>query len=86
MIANRLWTEGDDDQFQGGTILDDTATGAICVKNHISLGAGETIMTKTHFEEWSWDLTCAEIKHIHSEHGMSTAFDFQVDCAKKHKP
>ena len=42
-------------------------------------------MAKTCFEEWLWDLACAEIKHIHKNNGVFTADVFQVDCTEKHQ-
>ena len=47
--------EGVNNHFHSRTILNDAATGAIWVENQVSLGAGETIMAKTCFEEWLWD-------------------------------
>ena len=77
--------EGENNWFYGGTIFTVTATGAIWVENQISLGAGETIMAKTYFEEWLWDLACAGIKHIHSNNGVFTADDFQTDSTEKYQ-
>ena len=45
-----------------------------------SLGAGETIMSKMHFEEWLWEMAAAEISHLHSDNGIFTADMFCDDC------
>ena len=42
-------------------------------------------MTKTCFEEQLWDLACEEIKHIHSDNGVFTAYVFNDDCIEKHQ-
>ena len=76
MIANRLWTRSDHNHFHGGTILNDAATSAIWVENQVSLGAGEAIMAKTHFEEWLWDLAGRAILHIHSINGTLLLMSF----------
>ena len=55
------------------------------LKNQGSLGAGETIMANICFKKWLWDLTCAEIKHIHSNIGIFSADVFQSYCTKKHQ-
>ena len=41
--------DGDNSQFHGETIFNNAATGAIWVKNQVSLGAGKIILVKTHF-------------------------------------
>ena len=55
------------------------------VKNEVFLGAGETVMAETCFEEWHWDLACAEIKHIHSDIGVLAVNVFYADSVNKHK-
>ena len=46
--------EASDRRFQGGTIYNDAASGLIWVENQISLGANETVMGKSQFEQWLW--------------------------------
>ena len=75
--------EGNHNRFYGWTILNDAATGAIWVKNQVSLGAGEIIMAKTCFKEWLGDLACAEIKH-HSNNGVFAPDVFHADSIEKH--
>ena len=77
--------EGNQNHFYGGTIFSDAATRTIWVENQVSVGAGETNMAKTCFEEWLWVLACTEIKHIHSNSGVFTADVFQADCTEKHQ-
>ncbi len=48
--------ESADRHFQGGTIYNDAASGLIWVENQVSLGANETVMGKSHFEQWLWDI------------------------------
>ncbi len=43
--------EDDHNKFHGGTIFQDNATGIIWVECQVSLGAGETVMSKVRFEE-----------------------------------
>ena len=47
--------ESQDRRFQGGTIYNDAASGLIWVENQVSLGANETVMGKTRFEQRLWD-------------------------------
>ena len=42
--------EGDNNRFHGGIILNVATTDVIWVENQVFLGAGETIIAKTHFE------------------------------------
>ena len=42
--------EHERNKFHGGTIFRDAASNVIHVKNQVSLGAGETIMSKEIFE------------------------------------
>ena len=42
-------------------------------------------MAKTRFEEWLWDLACAEIKHIYSDNDVFIADVFNDDCIAKHQ-
>ncbi len=44
--------ESADRCFQDGTIYNDAASGLIWVENQVSLGANETVMGKSHFEQW----------------------------------
>jgi hypothetical protein len=49
--------------FQGGTIYNDAASGLIWVENQVSIGANETVMGKSCFEQWLWDMAYTEVKH-----------------------
>ncbi len=77
--------EDDRNKFHGGTIFQDAATGIIWIECQVSLGAGETVMSKVRFEEWLWEMAAAEIKHLHSDNGVFTADMFRDDCKMKHQ-
>jgi hypothetical protein len=83
----RLFTgygrEAQHNRFQGGTIFNDAASGAIRVEHQVSLGAGETICAKERFEEWLYEQCCAEVKRYHSDNGVFTAAEFREDCDLK---
>ena len=66
--------------FHGGTIFRDAASKVIHVENQVSLGAGETVMSKLRFEEWLWEQAAARVKHYHSDNGVFTAEHFQEAC------
>ncbi len=42
-------------QFDGGTLFHGAVTSLIWAENQVSIGAGETLMAKEHFEPWLWD-------------------------------
>ena len=75
--------EGIDNRFHGGTIFNDAATGTIFVENQVSLGAGETLMSKAIFEQWLYELAIVEVSHYRSDNGVFQAEDFKDDCADK---
>jgi hypothetical protein len=62
--------ESADRRFQGGTIYNNAASGLIWVENQVSLGANETVMGKSCFEQWLWDMAYAEVKHYHGNNGF----------------
>ena len=72
-------------KFHGGTLFQDAATGIIWVECQVSLGAGETVMSKICFEERLWEMAAAEISHLHSDIGVFTADMFRKDCKSKHQ-
>ena len=53
------------------------------MENQVSLGAGETILSKVKFEEWLWEQAAAEIRHLHSDNGIFTSDVFRTDCDDK---
>ena len=75
--------ERPENRYHGGTIFNDAATGIIWVENQISLGAGETIMSKHSFEQWLYELACVEVKRYHSDNGVFVADEFREDCKDK---
>ena len=69
--------EGPPNRYHEGTILVDAVTGIIWVKNQVSMGFGETIMSKAYFENWLWELACIKISHHQSDNGVFTSEEFQ---------
>ena len=68
--------EAKSNRYQGVTIFNDASTGIIWVENQVSLGAFETISSKSRFEEWLWKLAYVEIKQYCSDNGVFTAEEF----------
>ncbi len=77
--------EAQQNQFHGGTIFNDAASGAIWVEHQVSLGAGETTCANEQFEEWLYELSCVEVAQYHSDNSVFTAAEFQEDCELKHQ-
>ena len=75
--------EAEHNRFHGGTIFNDAASGAIWIENQVSLGANETVCAKARFEEWLYELSCAEVKRYHSDNGVFSADEFRDDCDSK---
>ena len=69
--------------YHGGTIYNDAATGTIWVENQVSLGANETVVGKTRFEEWLWDQAAAQVTHYHSDNGIFVAGEYRKYCEFK---
>ena len=67
----------------GGTIFQDSASNRVCVQPQVSLGAGETVMGKTSFEDWIWKLAEVLAKHYHSDNGVFVSNHFRSDCLQK---
>ena len=84
-LLNGFGKESSREKFHGGTIFQDAATGFIWVECQVSLGAGETLMSKMHFEEWLWEVAAAEISHLYSDNGIFTSDMFRADCKQKHQ-
>ena len=76
---------GPPNRYHGGTIFNDAATGIIWVKNQVSMGSGDTIMSKACFEEWLWELVCVEKKRYRSDNGVFTSENFRKDCKDKNQ-
>ena len=70
-------------RFNGGTIYNDAASGLIWVENQVSLGTSETIMGKQRFEQWLYDIACAEVKHYHGDNGIFKEEEYRQDCNEK---
>ena len=67
-------------RFNGGTIFRDSASKAIFVENQVTLGAGETVLSKSKFEQWLWELAARKVKHYHSDNGVFKAKEFRKAC------
>ena len=70
-------------RFHGGTIYNDAATGLIHVENQVSLGANETVLGKSRFEQWLWVQAAVEISHYHSDNGIFVLEAYRKDCKDK---
>jgi hypothetical protein len=75
--------ESADRCFWGGTIYNDAASGLIWVENQVSLGANETVMGKSCFEQWLWDMAYVEVKHYHGNNGIFSAEEYCLECKEK---
>ena len=69
-LPNGYGHERRENRFHGGTIYNDAASGLIWVENQVSLGANETVLGKSRFEEWLWEQASADISHYHSDNGV----------------
>ena len=72
--------ESEQNMYHGGTIFRDAASKYIHVSNQVSLGAGETVLSKRNFEDWLWEEARLRIKHYHSDNGVFTAELFTDAC------
>ncbi len=75
--------ESADRRFQGGTVYNNAASGLIWVENQVSLGANQTVMGKSCFEQWLWDMAYAEVKHYHGNNGIFSAEKYCFECKEK---
>jgi hypothetical protein len=75
--------ESADHRFQGGTIQKNAVSGLIWVENQVSLGANETVMGKSCFEQWLWDMAYTEVKHYHSNNGIFSAEEYCLEYKEK---
>ena len=48
-------------------------SGLIWVENQVSLGDNESVLGKSRFEEWLWELASAEISYYHNDNGVFMA-------------
>jgi len=53
------------------------------VQNQVSLGAGETVLGKSAFEDWIWNLAGVLAKHYHSDNGIFISDHYKTDCLDK---
>ncbi len=40
-------------------------------------------MGKACFEQWLWDMACAEVKHYHGNNGIFSAEEYLQECMDK---
>jgi hypothetical protein len=52
------------------TLYTDAASNFVYVECQTSMGAGKTVMGKTHFELMCWNLAGVTIKNFHSNNGV----------------
>ncbi len=67
-------------RYYSGTLFHGAATSLNWAVNQVWLGAGETLLTKEHSEQWSLDLAAANSHHLHSDNGIFNATCFVGDC------
>ncbi len=72
--------ESNVNMFHRGTIFWDAASKIIHDENQVSLGAGETLVSKVSFEEWPWEILAAQVKHYHSNNGIFPSAEFHKQC------
>ena len=53
------------------------------VQPQVSNGAGETVIGKSSFEDWIWNLAGVLAKECHSDNGMFISDHFRADCRQK---
>ncbi len=75
--------EGSDQSLHGGTLFTDAASNYVYVECQSHMGAGDTVLAKTRFEQLCWDIAGVNIKGYHSDNGVYTAKDFRDDCVAK---
>lgn len=75
--------ESKENSYHGGTLHTDAASGLIKIVPQVSLGAGETLLGKSEFEQWMWDIGAVNVKHYHSNNGVYAADLFKADCREK---
>jgi hypothetical protein len=56
--------------FHGGAIFQDIASNLVRVQPQVSLGAGETVIGKSSFEDWIRNLAGVLAKNYHSNNGI----------------
>ncbi len=76
--------EGANQSLHGGTLFTDAASNYVYVECQSSMGAGETVMGKSRFEQLCWNLAGVTIKSYHSDNGVVyDATIFRNDCLAK---
>jgi len=69
--------------FHGGTIYADAASRLVDVQLQVSLNAGKTVMGKSRFKEWIWNLAGVLAKEYHSDNGVFQSELYKEDCRNK---
>ena len=75
--------DGPECSLHGGTLYTDAASNFVYVEFQTSIGAGETVMGQTRFEQLCWYLTGVAIKNFHSNNGVYDASVFHGNCISK---
>jgi hypothetical protein len=78
--------DGPEHSFHEGTLYSDAASNLVYVECQTSMGAGETVMGKTKFEQMCWNLAGVTIKNFHSDNGVYDASVFRDDGITKDHP
>ena len=69
--------------FHGGTIFQGAASNLVRVQPQVSNGAGETVVGRSSFEDWIWNLAGVLAKNYHSDNGVFISNCFCSDCQQK---
>ena len=69
--------------FHGSTIFQDTASNLVRVQPQVSQGAGETVIGKSSFDDWIWNLARVLAKKYHSDNSVLLSGRLCSDCRQK---
>ena len=75
-LPNGYGRESSDSCFQGVTTYNDAASSLVWVKNKVSLGSNETVMSTSWFDKWLWDQAAAEFSHYHGGNIIFTTAEY----------
>ena len=71
--------------FHEGTIFQDDASNLVRVQPQVSNRAGETVIGKSSFEDWLWNLRSDLAKECHSDNGIFISDHLCADCRQKNQ-
>ena len=71
------------DCIHRGMIYQDAASNLVRVQNQVSPRAGKTVLGKSVFEDWIWNLAKVLAKHYHSDNGIFISDHYMRACLDK---